>query len=154
MLSLLWWLRIGRLAWKIQNVSNGAWRKGRAPFSGNAGLEQVALRVWWKSRGRITNITIRELTLLWYSCIYFCKVCIWPKKSKNDSWHWIEIYRRIVIVESSINRSLQKDCQVLYYWLFMTILHQKSNHQLCVKDFTEEGLDGTLHHLKKCGELR
>ena len=36
----------------------------------------------------------------------------------------------------------------------MTILHQKSNHQLCVKDFTEEGLDGTLHHLKKCGELR
>ena len=36
----------------------------------------------------------------------------------------------------------------------MTILHQKSNHQLCVKDFTEEGLDGSLHNLKKYEELR
>ena len=99
------------------------------------------------------KLTIRELTLLWYSRIYFCILCIRPKKSKNDSWHWIEIYRRIAIVESSINGSSRRDCQAVYYWFFLIILHRKSNHQLCVKDFTEEGLDGSLHNLKKSGEL-
>ena len=94
--------------------------------------------------GEASRDYIRELTLLWYSRIYFCKVCIRPKKPKNDSQHWIEIYRRIVIVESSMNVSSQKDCQAAYYWFFPTILHRKSNHQLCVKDFIEEGLDGSL----------
>ena len=62
MLSLLRKLHIKRLAWKIQNVGNGAWRR-RAPFSGNVGLEQVALRMWWKSRGTITNTTIGFMVL-------------------------------------------------------------------------------------------
>ena len=43
---------------------------------------------------------------------------------------------------------------MVYYLFFMTILDQKSNHQLCVKEFTEEGLDGSLHNVKKCEELR
>jgi hypothetical protein len=41
------------------------------------------------------------------------------------------------MVESSINGSLRKDCQAVYYCFFMTIFHQKSNYQLCVKDFIE-----------------
>ena len=41
-------------------------RGGREGHRLAAGLEQVALGVWWKSRGRITNITSSVLKLeLW-----------------------------------------------------------------------------------------
>ena len=53
-----------------------------------------------------------------------------------------------------MNVSSRKDCQAAYYWFFPTILHRKSNHQLCVKDFIEEGLDGSLHNLQKYGKCR
>jgi len=105
-----------------------------------------------------TIITV--LTSLWYNLTYSCKVCIWPKKPKNDNLHWKSWQRRMRTVAFTIDiiMACPHNDQNIYSWISYSIFQvscdKSSPKESLVKGATEQGIDASLRNLWNYGKVR